>query len=277
MGEKLYRPIIKEGNYLLKSKSNPERVRGLTRDANNQNPDIIEWEECDEEQIREQYLQSLEYDEGKSQLTPEQKAFAQELGTVLGNFIVTVGSAFYKEVISPWWAEKAWPNLKNWCKNVRNNGLGKEKKALMDNNAGKISEPSKCSNLSEASAEIGDTFNQFFIDMDESEAREHIMKIIYHMLEMANEIRIMSNASIKKNSESEEERIEGQKEAEKILCENVAKALDDYLSKDSLDFNVETSRQLFSLTGGGIHINGKYVPVQVEKINVALEALPYRN
>ncbi len=45
MGEKVYKPIVKDGDHLIRSKDNPDRVRGLTRDENNQNPDIIEWEE----------------------------------------------------------------------------------------------------------------------------------------------------------------------------------------------------------------------------------------
>lgn len=47
MGEKVYKPIVKDGDHLIRSKDNPDRVRGLTRDENNQNPDIIEWEEYD--------------------------------------------------------------------------------------------------------------------------------------------------------------------------------------------------------------------------------------
>lgn len=45
MGEKVYKPVVKDGDHLIHSKDNPERVRVLTRDVNNQNPDIIEWEE----------------------------------------------------------------------------------------------------------------------------------------------------------------------------------------------------------------------------------------
>ena len=44
MGEKVYKPIVKDGDHLIRSKDNPDRVRGLTRDKNNQNPDLIEWE-----------------------------------------------------------------------------------------------------------------------------------------------------------------------------------------------------------------------------------------
>lgn len=47
MGEKIYKPIIKDGDHLVKSSKNPNRVRGQSRDANNKNPDIIEWEEVD--------------------------------------------------------------------------------------------------------------------------------------------------------------------------------------------------------------------------------------
>lgn len=52
MGEKVYKPIVKDGDHLIRSKDNPDRVRGLTRDENNQNPDIIEWEEYDVDDLR---------------------------------------------------------------------------------------------------------------------------------------------------------------------------------------------------------------------------------
>lgn len=45
MGEKVYKPIMNTGDHLVQSKDNPDRVRGLTRDMNNQNPGIPEWEE----------------------------------------------------------------------------------------------------------------------------------------------------------------------------------------------------------------------------------------
>lgn len=39
MGEKLYRPIIKDGDHLVRSSKNPDRVRGQSRDSDNKNPD----------------------------------------------------------------------------------------------------------------------------------------------------------------------------------------------------------------------------------------------
>lgn len=48
MGEKHYRPIIKDGDHLVQSKKNSNRVIGQTRNAENKNPDIIEWEEVED-------------------------------------------------------------------------------------------------------------------------------------------------------------------------------------------------------------------------------------
>lgn len=53
MEKKYYRPILKEGNHLVRSSKNPARVRGQSRDANNKNPDIVEWEEIDIEKLQE--------------------------------------------------------------------------------------------------------------------------------------------------------------------------------------------------------------------------------
>ena len=53
MGEKVYRPILDDDEHLLHSSENPDRVRGLSRDGNNENPNIPEWEEVDLDELRE--------------------------------------------------------------------------------------------------------------------------------------------------------------------------------------------------------------------------------
>lgn len=101
-----------------------------------------------------------------------------------------------------------------------------------------------------------------------------MMRLVYHMLGVVNEIRIISNARIRKDCESEELCIERQKEAEKFLSEKVAAGLDQLLSDENLRLDLNTSRELFSLTGGGVRLNGEYVPVQAIKIDEALKAIP---
>ena len=73
MGEKVYKPIVKDGDHLIRSKDNPDRVRGLTRDENNQNPDIIEWEEYDVDDLQSDDYAPSPYEEQRVQLTPEQE------------------------------------------------------------------------------------------------------------------------------------------------------------------------------------------------------------
>lgn len=91
MGEKVYKPIVKDGDHLIRSKDNPDRVRGLTRDKNNQNPDIIEWEEYDVDDLINDDYDPSPYEERCIQLTPEQEEFAQQVGEALGAAIVAGG------------------------------------------------------------------------------------------------------------------------------------------------------------------------------------------
>ena len=97
------------------------------------------------------------------------------------------------------------------------------------------------------------------------------------MFGVVNEIRIISNARIRKDCESEELCIERQKEAEKFLSEKVAAGLYQLLSNASLRLDLNTSRELFSLTGGGVRLNGEYVPVQAIKSDEALKAIPMQD
>lgn len=126
---------------------------------------------------------------------------------------------------------------------------------------------------SEISDKIDTVFDQIWLDMDEDEAKEHMMKLIYHMLGLANEIRLISNSQISKTGDSEEIQIERKKEAEIFLSRCVAKKLDELLSDENLYLDLNTSRELLALTGGGVRRNGEYVPVQIPKIDEALKSV----
>lgn len=274
MGEKVYKPIVKDGDHLIHSKDNPDRVRGLTRDENNQNPDIIEWEEYDVDDLRSDDYDPYPYEERRVQLTPEQEEFAQQVGEALGAAIVAGGILLFREVISPWWKNTAWPWVKEKGRSIKNTVSGKkEQKSTTATKAETKKETAPDRRLAEASSQIDQAFEQFYFDMDEEEAKAHMMRLVYHMLGVVNEIRIISNARIRKDCKSEELCIERQKEAEKFLSEKVAFGLDQLLSNKNLRLDLNTSRELFSLTGGGVRLNGEYVPVQPMKIEEVLNAI----
>ena len=275
MGEKVYKPIIREGDHLIHSKDNPNRVRGLTRDENNQNPDIIEWEEFDVDDLRREDCDSYPYEERRVQLTSEQEEVAQQIGKALGMAAVAGGRLLLQKYIFPWVKSTAWPWLKEKANSIKDAVSGEKEKKTTTTVKRVISEQTDAdSRLADVSLQIDKVLEQFYFEMDEEEAKAHMMRLVYHMLGVVNEIRIVSNTRIRKDCESEGLCIERQKETEKFLSEKVATTLDQLLSNENLRLDLNTSRELFSLTGGGVRCNGEYLPVQATKISEALKAFP---
>lgn len=259
MGEKVYKPIVKEGDHLIRSKDNPDRVRGLTRDENNQNPDIIEWEEYDVEDLRCDSSQQNRKNGG-----------AIIVDAALG----AVATIIIDKVVFPWLKDTALPWLKEKVCSIKD--TVNEKKELEGAKVIKAETTKENAfdiQLAEVSSEIDNEFERFRFEMDEDEAKAHVMRLVYHMLGVANEIRIITNARIRKDCESKELCIERQNEADKFLSEKVAVGLDQLLSNENLQLDLNTSKELFLLTGGGIHHNGEYIPVQAIKIDKALKEI----
>lgn len=274
MGEKVYKPIVKDGDHLIHSKDNPNRVRGLTRDENNQNPDIIEWEEYDVDDLRRDDYNPYPYEERHIRLTPEQEELARQIGEALGQAIVAGGILLLENVISPWWKNVVRPWVKEKGRGIKNTiSRKKEQRTITKAKTAIKKQTESDRRLADISLQIDKVFEQFYFEMDEEEVKDHLMKLVYHILGVVNEIRIISNARIKKDCESEELCIERQKEAETFLSEKVAASLDQLLSNKNMRLDLNTSRELFSLTGGGVRLNGEYVPVQAIKIDEALKKI----
>lgn len=262
MGEKVYRPVLKDGDHLIPSKDNPNRVRGLTRDENNQNPGIPEWEVCDPDDFRSDNSKVRSV-----QLAPEEEDPVRQAGEALGAAIV--GILFFRKVISPWWKNSAWPWFKEKGHNIKNAVNGKKEQKSTKTAKEKESDRQ----FAEVSSQIDKVFAQPYFEMDEEEVKDHMMRLVYHMLGVVNEIRIISNARIKKDCASKELCIERQKEVEKFLSAKVADEFNGILSDGNLRLDLNTSKELFSLTGGGVRLNGEYIPVQADKIEIALKEL----
>lgn len=273
MGEKLYRPILKDGDHLVQSTKNPDRVRGQSRDANNKNPDLIEWEPVEVEEQSD--YEPIPYEERQVQLTPEEERLAREIGEALAAGTVwLIGN-----VVVPWWKKSAWPWVKGKFRDTVSIIKGETKikaaQIVIEDKKQAEKKPVNASQLSSVSSQIDSAFEQFQFDMDENEAKEHMLKIVFHLLEIANEIRIMSNSQIKRECESEEQYLERVKASESYLTERVASNIDKLLSDDKLCIDVKTSKELFGLMGGGIRINGEYVPVELTKVHEAILAQDY--
>lgn len=279
MSEKVYKPIVKDGDHLIRSKNNPDRVRGLTRDENNQNQDIIEWEEYDIDDLRSNDYDLSSYKDQSVQLTQGQEEFAQQVGEALGAIVATIVATgatwLFCKYISPWWSNTARPWVKEKGQDIKKAvNRKREKKTNREANTVAKKQVDLDRKLAVVSSQIDTAFEKILFEMDEEEAKVHMMRLVYHMLGVVNEIRIISNARIRKDCESEELCIERQKEVEKFLSEKVATNLNQLLSNENLLLDLNTSRELFSLTGGGVRLNGEYIPVQAIKIEEALKVIP---
>ncbi len=281
---KVYKPVIKDGDHILRSKGNPERVRGLARDQENKNPDIIEWEEYDMDDLfEEEYgfspyeyrYNNGGYDPNRyndySHLSKEEQEAADEFAEEVATAVFYLGALLFEEVVIPWWKSSAWPWLKDKGKSVKETLKSKRNRRIK-----KVEKHKKTDTTLDSItvvSDIDEIIESCFIDLDEDEAKEHMIKLIYHMLGVVNEIKILSNAHLKKKCESEIEYNKKKTEMERFLIERVSMGLDQLLSDDTLKLDMDTSRDLFMLTGGGIRLKGKYIPVQNQKIEDALRNL----
>ena len=122
------------------------------------------------------------------------------------------------------------------------------------------------------SSQIDEVFKGIYIDINETEVKQHRLKIIFHMLEIANEIRIISNAKIRRDNENEEDLRCRINASEKFLANIVAYNLDRLLSDPKINLNEKTSKKVFDLFGGGLITNGEYIPVEAKKVHDAILA-----
>ena len=115
MEEKYYRPILKNGDHLISSKENPNRVRGLARDANNHNPDIPEWEEVEIGGSYDDRNAPYFETQPQTRLSPTEEKLARAFGEA-----ITAGSVWLIDnKIAPWWRCSAWPWLYSKGHNIK--------------------------------------------------------------------------------------------------------------------------------------------------------------
>ena len=280
MGEKLYKPILRDGDHLVKSKKNEGRVRGVSQDVNNNTTDIVEWEEVEIEEKdynyedKDQALQNVE-------LTQEQQQFAEMIGVAIAAGIIYGAGKLNEHIIRPWWYNKAQPWINGKMSEVKRKFFCKTKTSKNSENKKEMSSQASMLIDVETNTQIDDMMDQAFnsiqFDMSTKEAKMHIMNLIYHMLGIAYEIKVLSNSRIADEYEDENMRLKNQAKAEKFIAEKVADNINHFLSDEQLQLDVFTSKQLFSLLGGGIRINEEYIPVETEKIELAINSIKKEN
>lgn len=266
--KKYYTPVIDDGEHLLQSRDNPNRYRGLSRDSENDNPGIPEWELLNEDELYERLKQEREpyeyqnYDDYYGEYSVERDTHPIEdaAADAIAKLIFALGEAAIKELVIPWFKNTGIPWIKHKASEIKNTIFRKKRVdatelSVVDQQALELKPDME---------KIEEYFNSQMIDMDEEEAQKHIFKIIYYMFGMAREISILSNARIKQESESEHEYLQNKKEMQLLLSGIVTDKLNNLLSNDEFLIPIESSKQIYKLFDSGIRMNGEYIPIEPE-------------
>lgn len=260
-----------------------EELEGLPRIKKNKNTDIVEWEEVDLDDFIYGYANSQsgysepEYSEPEPrELSPAEQELMNAISTLLVK-VVEVGVAeLHEHVIKPWWNQRGEPWVKNKIDLVREKFKKKKREdSTVRNNKTDLKQDNvEVVSVSpvEKNSIIFD--EKIFSEMSTEEVEEHLLKLIYYILGTAYEIKIISNTKIKNETQNQDEYIEKKELAEKILAAKVASSINELLSNKQLALDRPQSNQIFNLLGGGIRMEGEYVPVDLNKVYIALNSLP---
>lgn len=210
MGEILYRPINDERErHLVQSRENPDRVIGQTRDKDNKNPDIIEWEPVEVPNY-EYELEKLAHDERMAEIQARQSV----TDTVISifNLIDTVATFVgeHPEIVSAVVStgKKAKQGIANVKSKLGTDNLN-EKKKTKEPVKKDVHKPKKNDNQiveKERNVIIEETSETSQVEQEHlslEEALELILEILLNYISMKKKLNRLSNANIQ-NVESQE-------------------------------------------------------------------------
>jgi hypothetical protein len=266
MGEKLYRVKLKSGHHLVSSKGNPELKRGTSRDSNNKNPDIPEFEEVDiDDYVDSSRNPYSDFEQHSSQpeertLSPLEEELARILAEAIVNAVVEGTEELLQSKVLPWWANTALPALRQQSVRIKTKlGLGmrglksRKKRSLVKANTNE-------SELVDPNVGTKSLTNQ--IVSDDS---------YIQMMLMAARARRVGMEKISQENLSDEAMTARLSQFDALLSRQVCLELNRILSSPQLRLQESTASTILSATGGGIKVAGVYQPVDEIKVQSALQ------
>lgn len=214
MGEILYRPINDENErHLVQSRENPGRFRGQTRDKDNKNPDIIEWEPVEVPDY-EYELEKLAHDERMAEIQAKQSvsdtvtSILKLIDTVV-TFVGEHPEVAVKTIQAGKKAKQGIANVKNKLVTVVKDGKETAKEPVK-----KVARKPKISDTQitvkaekKVIKEVSGTSQVERENMSVEEARELILEILLDYISMKKKLNRLSNANIK-NVERQELKVD---------------------------------------------------------------------
>lgn len=246
MSDYYYKPVLKDDQHLLSSQDNPDRVRGLARDSNNKNPDIIEWEryEFDDDDSNES---ENEFDDPDD--TAESSSRKALIAILAAGLTAMAAVGVIKYLI---------PKIRR--KIEKRKSQKKIDIASCDDTSDSQTSIESIEKDNQVAIEISDNNSESNTRIiSEEEANFRIKDLIYHMLKASHQYYILANSRI--DSGEKFPNISLSEIAEMATAE-----MNQRLSNGTLQLSDTQLKEINELLDGGKVIDGNYVPIKKEKV-----------
>ncbi|GDZ34938.1 hypothetical protein MCC02031_16370 [Bifidobacteriaceae bacterium MCC02031] len=182
MGEKIYKPILNDDEHLLRSSENPNRVRELSRDENNENPDIPEWEEVNLDELKDYSSNPT------SDSVGEGVAIAMLVGTGIA---IGIGVSKAYPHVKKWVTETVAPKAKHLWHKVH----GESNKVEISQTNVSILEMD-CESSDSTALSMDTAFNEYKENISSEEAQRELLEAFILYLASAQKVRRVANANV---------------------------------------------------------------------------------
>lgn len=267
---KKYRPIIKEGTHLARSKNSDGTYRGALLDnKTNQVVGQAEWEEVEEDDDYNYLYEDCSVVEDAESEENVLESLVALAVIISGIKVIEKTSPYIEDVIKKkvipsfdktrgWITEKVSKkfNIKKRCDLSKkdNNQL---KNIIDETDSEIITESIGVEILNQDS----DNSNKYIGSISREEAEQHMLKIKILSASLANEIRILTNKCIDGNDITLEKKLEIQNEMEKLMAVEVIDTIKMLLENKFI--SDEMTRKIFEeFILGNVIVDDKSIPIK---------------
>ena len=267
--EKLYKPIIKDGTHLAKSRNTPGAVRGTTlSNKNNQLDGQAEWIEME---VEPQYIYVEAEPQEEDGLSEETKEAIRELS----NAIVELGFLALQEYVFPpikaWASDTAVPQIKkagNWITGKKNPPQIKKAKSVhktaTSEDSTSISMPAMLLNG------VDIAYDKYTIDSNNSDVQREFLEIAVHSAMLVDKIKKFLVKYSHNDVIVSKDFLEWQLLVERVTSKNLVDSINLILQADVNLINKEHSIFLADILGCDVIRNGQFVPIKNDRFTQAL-------
>lgn len=182
MGDKVYKPILNDDEHLLRSSENPNRVRGLSRDENNENPDIPEWEEVDIDELKDNSSNPTSDSGG------DDVAIAMLVGAGIA---IGIGASKAYPHVKKWVTGTVAPKAKHLWLKVR----GKSNRIESAQTNVSVREMD-CESSKSTALSMDTAFNEYKENISSEEAQRELLEAFILYLASAQKVHRVANANV---------------------------------------------------------------------------------